>query len=361
MLLCGAGTVAQAHLLNMTEARVQVDIQAQQVHLDLQIDLLRTAGSPQAYWALAQAPMAPQYQPIWQTLAKGIQLQQQQQLIKLRVTRATMPENARREDFFDPLVWPKLSVSLTGQLISIDAPLQATFTSSFIFEEPVALTMQADGVRRSRWLISDQMGPTLGLGDSAATYAPPSSGPTFGGLFSVFEQGFLHILPAGVDHLMLVLALLLSAKRWQHLLALVTLFTLAHSVTLSLAALRLVEVNTTFVEVCILLSISLFAALALLNVQARHAYALIVPIGLLHGLGFAGGLIGLNLTEHLLWNIAAFNLGIEAAQLVFVAGAAGLGLLLTRWRAASAGLKKSLEWLLLIAPFGALISYLAAA
>ena len=98
---------------------------------------------------------------------------------------------------------------------------------------------------------------------------------------------------------MLVLALLLSARHWRHLLALVTLFTLAHSVTLSLAALRLVEINATFVEVCILLSISLFAALALLNVQARHAYAFIVPIGLLHGLGFAKGLVSLNLTDHL--------------------------------------------------------------
>jgi len=345
----------------MTEARVQVDTQTQQVYVELKIDLLRTAGSPHAYWSMAQTPMAEEYQPIWHNLARGIQLEQQQQLIQLHVAHVATPDTASRADFFDPLVWPKLHVTLIGQLVSADQPLQATFTSRFIFEEPVALTMQADGKRRSRWLISDQTGPTLRLGDSATAQASLPAWPTPSELLSVFWQGFLHILPAGVDHLMLVLALLLSAKLWQHLLALVTLFTLAHSVTLSLAALRLVEINATFVEVCILLSISLFAALALLNVQARHAYAFIVPIGLLHGLGFANGLIALNLTDHLLWNIAAFNVGIEIAQLVFVAATAALGMLLSQWRTVVTALRKLIEWLLLIAPLGALINYLAAA
>ena len=70
------------------------------------------------------------------------------------------------------------------------------------------------------------------------------------------RQGVLHILPGGFDHLLFLLALVLTIRRTKDLVITVTLFTIAHSVTLALAAMRIVEVPSMLVELAILASIA---------------------------------------------------------------------------------------------------------
>ena len=139
--------------------------------------------------------------------------------------------------------------------------------------------------------------------------------------------GVEHIL-GGFDHLLFVLGLILIVRRSRTLLTTVTAFTLAHSLTLAAAALGWAEVPQAPVEAVIALSI-LFLASELARqtrgqtgLTARAPWLVAFSFGLLHGFGFAGALaeVGLPPTDIPL-ALLAFNLGVEAGQLIFIAAA----------------------------------------
>lgn len=160
------------------------------------------------------------------------------------------------------------------------------------------------------------------------------SDPTGRGAFVAFATlGFQHIL-GGWDHLAFLVALLLASKRLRSLLWVVTAFTVAHSVTLALAALEVVDVGrySGFVEALIALSIAYVAAESLvLPREERARWPEAFAFGLVHGLGFAGFLGDALLAERSkLVPLAAFNLGVELGQVLVVAALAGLLALLPR-------------------------------
>jgi hypothetical protein len=135
--------------------------------------------------------------------------------------------------------------------------------------------------------------------------------------------GVEHIL-LGFDHLLFVLGLLLlTGRRTRVLVATITSFTAAHSVTLVLATLGVLHVPAAPVEATIALSIVFVAREALRpagSLAAAHPWAVALPFGLLHGLGFAGALAGVGLPAgEVPWALAAFNVGVELGQLAFVA------------------------------------------
>jgi hydrogenase/urease accessory protein HupE len=138
------------------------------------------------------------------------------------------------------------------------------------------------------------------------------------------QLGVEHIL-FGFDHLLFVLALLLIVRGWQRVLATVTAFTVAHSITLAVATLGFVHVPGPPVEATIALSIVFLGSeLVKLNhgqpsLTARAPWLVASSFGLLHGLGFAGALadVGLPRAEIPL-ALLTFNLGVELGQLVFV-------------------------------------------
>ncbi len=139
--------------------------------------------------------------------------------------------------------------------------------------------------------------------------------------------GMEHIL-GGIDHLLFVLGLLLIVRSTRLLIKTVTAFTLAHSVTLAMAALGFVHVPQAPVEAVIALSI-LFLATELAKQQkdnpsltARYPWVVALSFGLLHGFGFAGTLseVGLPQTDIPL-ALLFFNVGVEVGQLMFVAAA----------------------------------------
>ncbi|WP_264321903.1 HupE/UreJ family protein [Zarconia navalis] len=99
----------------------------------------------------------------------------------------------------------------------------------------------------------------------------------------------------------------------------VTAFTLAHSITLSLAVLNLVSLPTPFIESAIALSVVWVAAENLWRKEVRHRWLLTFGFGLIHGLGFAGILQEMNLaTTNLALTLASFNIGVEIGQLCVV-------------------------------------------
>jgi hydrogenase/urease accessory protein HupE len=135
-----------------------------------------------------------------------------------------------------------------------------------------------------------------------------------------FGIGVEHIL-LGFDHVLLIVVLILPGGSLLSLIALITAFTVAHSITLTLSALGLVTVPAQIVEPVIALSI---ASLAIANLAGRNTlsrrWAVSFLIGLVHGFGFAGGLAEVGLpTGGLVAALVGFNLGVEAGQALIVA------------------------------------------
>jgi hypothetical protein len=134
--------------------------------------------------------------------------------------------------------------------------------------------------------------------------------------------GLSHLL-TGADHVLFVLGLLWLVQGLGRVLALLTAFTLGHSVTLCLAALDIVRVPGPPIEVGIALSLVLLAR-ELLDTRARRGRtpllaAAVAALGLLHGLGFAGALAETGLPEEAVpLSLAAFNLGVELGQVLVV-------------------------------------------
>ena len=145
-----------------------------------------------------------------------------------------------------------------------------------------------------------------------------------------FGVGIGHILNLeALDHILFVAALCLRylVKDWKKVVVLVTAFTIGHSITLALSALGLVHFATRWIEFLIPLTI---VATAINNLTQRKGqvehpsrfpviYFFALFFGLIHGLAFASSLLSLVGREGILVPLLAFNLGIEAAQLLVVA------------------------------------------
>jgi len=142
---------------------------------------------------------------------------------------------------------------------------------------------------------------------------------------SYLMLGVEHIL-GGFDHLLFVLGLLLIVRSTKILIKTITAFTLAHSVTLAIAALGFVHVPQTPVEAVIALSI-LFLATELskqhrgeIGLTSRAPWLVALSFGLLHGFGFAGALSEIGLPQmDIPLALLFFNVGVEIGQLMFVA------------------------------------------
>ena len=157
--------------------------------------------------------------------------------------------------------------------------------------------------------------------------------------WSYLVLGVEHIL-AGLDHLLFVLALLLVVRGGRRIVATITAFTLAHSITLVAASLGWVDVPGPPVEAIIALSIVFVAAEALSGLRGERGLTFRAPwvvafsFGLLHGLGFAGALAEIGLPQAAIpLALMMFNVGVELGQLLFIAAVlSALSLAARIWR-----------------------------
>ena len=145
-------------------------------------------------------------------------------------------------------------------------------------------------------------------------------------------QGVHHIL-VGPDHVLFLVGLLLLGGTFRQLLVVVTAFTLAHSITLSLAVLNVFNPPAHLVEPAIALSIVCVGADNLLVGDGRDMRAWIaMGFGLIHGFGFASVLRAMELpTREVAWSLLSFNVGVELGQLAIVVVAAWLLAALRGW------------------------------
>ncbi len=171
--------------------------------------------------------------------------------------------------------------------------------------------------------------------------------------FVYLRLGFEHLLDLqGYDHIffLAVLCAGCSLARWRELLVLITAFTLGHSVSLAMATLRLVRVDTGLVEFLIPVTIVATAVANLAGMRSgsgrrrapiipqppgaasrRIRYATALIFGVIHGLGFSSFLrLALGEDRSLLVPLLSFNVGLELAQIVAAGGILSLALVATR-------------------------------
>jgi hypothetical protein len=210
-----------------------------------------------------------------------------------------------------------LVARLSGQVP--DGAQEVTFFASRAFP-PVRLTSARAG---------EDASPTEVLAPGAESWPVPLAGPRLAASgLETFRRfvllGVTHILPWGLDHVLFVLGLALLSPRLGPLLAQVTAFTAAHTLTLALSSYGVVRLSPQIVEPLIAISIVYVAVENVVSPKLRASRVVLVfAFGLLHGLGFAGVLGEIGLPEgQRLAALLGFNVGVELGQLAVIALAA---------------------------------------
>ena len=216
----------------------------------------------------------------------------------------------------------------------------------FRVERPGGWTGAAVGVRGMENGLSDVLvrlerkngtSRTARLTGASPDFAFENAASGRGGVALTYTRlGVEHIL-FGIDHLLFVLALLLLTDGAWRLVRTITAFTLAHSITLALATLGVVQVPQAPVEATIALSIVFVAAEIVRRRDGGAAVRGVAPwivaftFGLLHGFGFAGALNAVGLPQGAIpLALLFFNLGVEAGQLLFIGAVLAVAALLRR-------------------------------
>lgn len=149
------------------------------------------------------------------------------------------------------------------------------------------------------------------------TANPQSSGSTF---LDYVIIGYEHIIPKGLDHILFVIGLFLLAPRFKPIAWQVSMFTIAHTVTLALGISGIIALPASIVEPLIALSITVICVENLVGDRyGKSRLAIVFAFGLLHGLGFAGVLSDIGLASgRFASSLIAFNIGVELGQLSVV-------------------------------------------
>ena len=145
--------------------------------------------------------------------------------------------------------------------------------------------------------------------------------PIWSVIVSYAKAGFDHILPKGMDHILFILGIFLLSIKLRPLLWQVTMFTVAHSITLSLAMLEIFALPASIVEPLIALSIAYIGIENIFTNKVKSSRLIIVFIfGLLHGMGFASMLADFGMPNDAFTTaLISFNVGVELGQLTIIA------------------------------------------
>jgi hydrogenase/urease accessory protein HupE len=239
-------------------------------------------------------------------------------------------------------VRPSIDYSVSGVTTEVSSPVatirlrgaipqgarQFAWTYSWTFAT-YSLTVREAGTEAdtkadtTEWLEGGQTSTPISL---VLPHHPPNRAAI--GL-QYLTLGFTHIVPHGLDHMLFVLGIFLLSRRLRQVLAQVSAFTVAHSITLALSIYGIVSVSPRVVEPLIAVSIAYVAIENIFMTELKPwRVALVFAFGLLHGMGFAGALKELGLPRsEFVTALVTFNVGVEAGQLAVI----GAAFLLVGW------------------------------
>lgn len=320
-LALGVAATAQAHEIRPTIADVEVGADTVTMTLRITLEALLAGIDLASVQDTNDAPEAAIYD-------------------SLRAMSPDQLEAMLRAD------WPRIT---QGFLIDVDGAALTPEIAAVMIPAPGDLELPRDSMLTiTAALPAGDAGVSLGLAPGFGSFVPRQIGggadayegflsggemtpplPRMGILtesgMSVFLRyivvGFEHILPLGLDHILFVLGLYFFATRMGPLLWQVSAFTLAHTITLALAATGVVKIPASIVEPLIAASIVYVGIENIIgrrNLKGRTA--LVFGLGLLHGLGFASVLGDYGIASgRFVQALIGFNIGVEIGQLTVIA------------------------------------------
>ena len=307
-------------IVDMTEADgvltfdAQVNLEAFVAGVNLN-GLLNTNSSPQAVEydrlrALEPAEFKAAFRAFWPQMADKIMLITDAGALTPELIAVEIPDVGDTEVIRPSLLHFRapLPDGATTVQVGWDAAYGTLVIRQMAVEDPYDGYLEAGALSDPIALVG---GGQLGGWATFATYIP---------------TGFDHIVPKGLDHILFVLGLFFLSTQWRPLLAQVTSFTLAHTITLALAALGYVSIPGAIVEPLIAASIVFVAVENIFtNGLSRWRPFVVFGFGLLHGLGFASVLAEFGLPEdNFIPALLGFNVGVELGQLAVIAAAFAL-------------------------------------
>ena len=199
---------------------------------------------------------------------------------------------------------------------------QNKFSIKFATKLGPVVIRQFEELQKENMIFSTYLQP----GEISAVLSPRSESTIFRTIIEYITLGIEHIVPKGLDHILFIFGVFFFTVKLKPLLWQVTMFTLAHSLTLILASLKLVFVPASIIEPLIAISIGYVAFENIFQRQEKFRsrsniirYVIIFFFGLIHGLGFAFVLEDIGLpTGQLILSLLSFNIGVEIAQIGLV-------------------------------------------
>ena len=302
-----------------TEGRFRVEIRASiealLTGINGQYKDTRQAPTAEAYDRLRvlEAPdLAKAFEPFRERMLGAIELRFDGRPARAEITEVDIPEPGYTKV-------PRISLIVLEGEIPVDTR-ELTWYYPVAFGDNAVRVRQVDRNREKwhwsawQWIREDKASEPFSLRE---VFRSP-------GFFEVVREyvaaGFDHIIPDGLDHILFVLGLFLFSARLRPLLWQVTMFTIAHSITLALAMTGLIELPARLVEPLIALSI---AYVGVENIWHRELHksrlALVFGFGLLHGLGFASMLSDFGMPANAFATaLISFNVGVEGGQLAVI-------------------------------------------
>ena len=243
------------------------------------------------------------------------------QIVKLKLDNEFTPLNIIEVDIPEPgyTKVPRISViTLTGKIQRHIKQIRWYYPSEFADNAVRVRQVDVDAEKwhwsNWQWLRDDNWSQPFDL--TEVFHQQP--------LWSIIKDytraGFDHILPKGFDHILFILGIFLLSTKIRPLLLQVTMFTLAHSITLSLAMFNIINIPSIIVEPMIALSIVYIAFENILTNNMKSSRLIVVFIfGLLHGMGFASMLADFGMPKYSFTSaLISFNIGVELGQLTII-------------------------------------------
>ena len=248
-------------------------------------------------------------------LSKIYLIDDQQQKIPLTINTVKIPERGYTKVPRISIINLQGKVDLAAQSVRWYYPL--SFGDHAVRLRQVDLKKQKFHWSEWQWLRNDKPSEPMSLSEIVARK------PLTQTITNYIELGYKHILPKGMDHILFIFGLFLFSSSLRPLLWQITMFTIAHTITLGLAMNGIFDLPERIVQPLIALSIVYVGVENVFNKGLKNSRLLLVfGFGLLHGLGFASMLADFGMPENAFATaLISFNVGVELGQLSILLGA----------------------------------------
>jgi hydrogenase/urease accessory protein HupE len=328
LYFCIASSIANADIVKPTLVEISVykqghysieiraSIEAMLTGINSQYKNTKESPNAQAYddlRVLSAIDLKKQFKKFHQQLVQLVKLKFDDKLIDLKVTGVQIPEPGYTKV-------PRISlIILTGSIDQKVKTVSWYYPASFA--DNAVRVRQVDEINEKwhwshwQWLRKDQWSTSFSLSEVFQKQSMLTV------ITDYTKAGFDHILPKGLDHILFIFGIFLLSIRLKPLLWQVTMFTIAHSITLSLAMFEIFSLPANIVEPLIALSIAYIGIENILTKTIKPSRLIIVFIfGLLHGMGFASMLADFGMPRDAFATaLISFNIGVELGQLSIIA------------------------------------------